>query len=463
LHRLDRSSGITDITANKLNQDNAMRTPPIANPSAPNSPQDDALYSRIAWRIVPILLVAYIVAYIDRINVGFAKLQMQGALDFSDAVFGLGAGLMFVGYCLFEVPSNLLLQRIGVRKTFVRIMLLWGATVIAMMFVKTPTQFYVARFMLGVFEAGLFPGAILYFTFWFPEHRRGRIIGLFMSGALMGNVLAGPVSGAAMKYLDGVGGWAGWQWLFLTQGAPAMLLGIISYFWLTDTPQQATWLSASEKATIQSQVGSPAMGTHGGWAYIFGSLKDIRYCGFALLDFLIVGASYTMVFWVPTLIKSWGVSDVFVIGLLSALPSIAGVIAVILVTRHSDLKRERRWHFITMALIAAFGLWLTTVTQGRLVPSLLALTLATVGISATLPIVMAAATEYMPADRRVVGIPLLTSLGILGGFASPAITGLINTKTGDPVYSMYLMISLFVVSAVLMLWVIPRTTQGGRL
>ena len=422
----------------------------------PTTPLDDPLYKRIAWRIVPVLMIAYVVAYIDRVNVGFAKLQMAGALGFSDAIFGLGAGLMFVGYCLFEIPSNLLLKKMGVRKTFLRIMLLWGLTTVAIMFVKTPTQFYVARFFLGVFEAGLFPGAILYFTYWFPEERRGRIIGLFMSGGLIGNVLAGPISGATMKYLDGVGGLGGWQWLYLTQGLPAVILGFVAYWWLCDTPREAHWLNAEEKKTILSQVGTVSADHPASMGQIFHALKDWRFCGFVLIDFLIIGGAYTMVFWVPTLIKSWGVADMATIGLLSGIPSIAGVLGIILVCRHSDIKQERRWHFAVMALLAAVGLWLTTVVQGNLVASLIALTVATLGIAVSTPLLVTTTTENLKPEMRAIGIPLLTSLGILGGLVSPAVTGYINTTTGNPIYSMYLVIGLFVAAAALMLVVAPR-------
>ena len=281
-------------------------TNPTQTAPAPlrDSGKDDALYRRIAWRIVPVLLLAYIVAYIDRVNVGFAKLQMQDALGFSDAAFGLGAGLMFVGYCLFEVPSNLLLARIGVRKTFLRIMVLWGLTTVAMVFVTTTAQFYAARFMLGVFEAGLFPGVILYFTYWFPKHRRGRVIGVFMSGALIGNILAGPLSGAAMKFLDGMAGMAGWQWLYITQGVPAIVLGFISYVWLCDGPQHAAWLSDAEKARVQAQADTVPEGHLPRVGQILEALRERQFRGFVLLNFFIVGASYTMVFWVPTDRKS---------------------------------------------------------------------------------------------------------------------------------------------------------------
>ncbi len=433
----------------------------ISSPGGPAPASDrmhDALYNRVAWRLLPVLMLAYMVAFIDRVNVGFAKLQMQDALGFSDTVFGLGAGLMFVGYFLLEVPSNLVLVRIGVRKTFLRIMVLWGLCTVAMVHVTTPLQFYIARFLLGAFEAGLFPGVILYLTFWFPEHRRGRAVGIIAMAALIGNVLAGPLSGAAMKYLEGVNGLAGWQWLFITQGVPAILLGFVVYWWLDDHPGKASWLSAEEKQTIEAQTRSDPAAS---FSDAFIMLKDPRFLGLVLIGFLVIGAQYTMVFWVPTLIKSWGVVDVFHIGLLSAIPSVMGVLGIFLLTRHSDLKGERRWHFAAAAVVSAIGLWLTTVTQSQLIPSLLALCFASLGIASAVPVLLTAVTEYLPPRLRAIGIPLMTSLAILGGFASPALAGMLNTRMGTPIYSIYLMIGLFVIAGVLMLIVLPAAGKPG--
>jgi MFS family permease len=188
-----------------------------SQPLPPNADAVESIYSKVSWRIIPLLLISYMVAYLDRINIGYAQLQMKQTLPFGDAVYGIGAGIFFVGYFLFEVPSNLLLERIGARKTLLRIMVLWGLTAAAMMFVTTPTQFYIARFLLGVFEAGFFPGIILYFTYWYPSVRRGQVIAIFMSATTIISVIAGPLCGAILKYFDGMNGWAGWQWLFLVQ------------------------------------------------------------------------------------------------------------------------------------------------------------------------------------------------------------------------------------------------------
>ena len=219
------------------------KTPHVAE-SAPLN----ALFSKINWRIIPLLLIAYMVAYLDRINIGYAQLQMKQTLPFSDAVYGLGAGIFFIGYFLFEVPSNLLLEKIGARKTLLRIMVLWGAAAVAMMFVSTPTQFYVVRFLLGAFEAGFFPGVILYFTYWYPSVRRGQVIAIFMSATTIVSVIAGPLCGSILKYFDGIAGLHGWQWLFLVQGLPAIILGFLVFVLLQDKPSQASWLSSEEKA-----------------------------------------------------------------------------------------------------------------------------------------------------------------------------------------------------------------------
>ena len=424
---------------------------------------DEALYKTVTWRLIPVLLISYIVGYLDRVNVGFAQLQMKESLAFSDAAFGIGAGIFFIGYFLFEVPSNLLLARIGARKTLLRIMVLWGLAASSMVWVTTPTQFYIARFLLGVFEAGFFPGVILYLTYWYPSARRGRVISMFMTATVIASVIAGPLSGATMKYLDGVGGLVGWQWLFLTQGLPAVVLGFVAFFWLQDRPSEAHWLSNAERAKLQSNLEADENTRdghkHTGWSAL---LKDPRVYALAFVDFLLIGASYTMVFWIPTLIKGWGVADIFLIGLYSALPSVCGVIGMLLMCRSSDLRKERRWHFFAAVAIAAIGLGLTTLTQGMLYPSLAALCVAVFGIASSTPLFITATTEYLPPKLAAAGIPFITSLGILGGAVSPAVTGMINTRTGNPTYSMYLVMALFLVAGVCFLATLKSARSAVR-
>ena len=303
------------------------------------------LFSKIGWRILPFLILCYMIAFLDRINIGYAQLQMKQTLTFSDATYGFGAGIFFVGYFLFEVPSNLLLERIGVRKTLLRIMFTWGIVACAMAFVQTPLQFYVARFLLGALEAGFFPGIILYLTYWYPSARRGQIIAMFMTATAIASVIAGPLSGATMKYFNDIEGWHGWQWLFISQGLPASILGLAAYFYLQDKPEDAKWLSTEEKTALRFQLDHDHKDVESAHhAGFFQMLKDPKVYGLAFTYFLLLGATYTMVFWIPTLIKSWGVADLLHVGLLATLPQIAGIIGTILMGRHSDKIRERRWH-----------------------------------------------------------------------------------------------------------------------
>ena len=442
--------------------------PPATSGASPRSPILEipaykALFSKIDWRIIPILLIAYMVAYLDRINIGYAQLQMKQTLPFSDAVYGLGAGIFFVGYFLFEVPSNLLLEKIGARKTLLRIMLLWGLTAAAMMFVSMPMQFYVVRFLLGAFEAGFFPGVILYFTYWYPSVRRGQVIAIFMSATTIVSVIAGPMCGAILKYLDGVGGLHGWQWLFLVQGLPAAILGLLVFIMLEDKPEQAKWLSADEKALLDDAFAHDVKDVETEHAGSFKQcLADPRVYVLALTYFLLLGATYTMVFWMPTLVQSWGVKDLFLIGVYTAIPNAVGVVGMIMIGRHSDKWHERRWHYATCVFIAAFGLFLTTLLQGNLVGSIMALSFAVIGIAAATPIFFALTSEYLSAGAVAGGLALISSLGNLGPSVSPSINGLIVKATGDNIYSMYFVMALYILSGLLLLVTIrPAAVPRG--
>lgn len=423
-----------------------------------------SLYSKISWRIMPLLLVCYVVAYLDRINVGYAQLQMKQTLTFSDAVYGLGAGIFFLGYFLFEVPSNLILERIGVRKTLLRIMFCWGLVAAGMMFVTTPMQFYIARFLLGVFEAGFFPGIILYLTYWYPSARRAKIIATFMSATTLAGVLAGPLSGGIMKYMHDLGGLAGWQWLFLVQGLPASVLGIVAYFYLQDSPKDAHWLTSTEKMLVQHNLDNDtAGGVTGGHGSARQMLRDPKIYLLSLVYFLLLGATYTMVFWLPTLIKSLGIADLFMIGIYGAIPNAIGVVGMIFIGRSSDKLNERRWHFMACVCIAAVGLGITTVTQGQFGASLGALCIAVIGIAAATPLFFTTITEYLSKPVAAAGIALISSLGNLGGAVSPSVTGMITARTGSPVYSMYLVMALYIVAGILLLLTVRAKQAQAQL
>jgi D-galactonate transporter len=427
-------------------------------PAAGSADRVEAVYSKVSWRIMPLLLICYLISYLDRINIGYAQLQMKQTLTFSDAAYGLGAGIFFVGYFLFEVPSNLMLEKIGARKTLLRIMFCWGIVASAMMFVTTPTQFYIARFLLGAFEAGFFPGVVLYLTFWYPPARRCQMIAIFMTATTMAGVVAGPLCGGIMKYMDGLNGWHGWQWLFLTQGLPASVMGIVAFLYLQDKPEDAKWLNADEKKVLRDRLdhdqGLVQTAKH---TSIWQMLRDPHVYMLSLIYFLLLGATYTMVFWAPTLIKSWGVADLFMIGILSAIPNLAGVIGMVLFGRSSDRRKERRWHFAAAVLTAAVGLGITTVTQGSLVGSLAGLTIAVIGIASATPLFFTVTTEYLPRAAAAGGIALISSIGNLGAAVSPSVTGAITASTGSPVYSMYLVMTLYVVSGLVLLSTVRAT------
>src|SRR6476620_5973044 len=397
------------------------------------------LFSKIGWRILPFLIICYMIAFLDRINIGYAQLQMKQTLTFSDATYGLGAGIFFVGYFLFEVPSNLLLERIGVRKTLLRIMFTWGIVACAMAFVQTPLQFYVARFLLGALEAGFFPGIILYLTYWYPSARRGQIIAMFMTATAIASVIAGPLSGGTMKYFNDIEGWHGWQWLFISQGLPASILGLAAYFYLQDKPEDAKWLSPEEKTALRFQLDHDHK-----------DVESASHAGF----FQMLGATYTMVFWIPSLIKSWGVADLLHVGLLATLPQIAGIIGTILMGRHSDKTRERRWHYATCVVVAAVGLLAITFSYGNLLASIIGLTLAGLGFISATPLFFTTITEYLSKASAAGGIALISSLGNLGPAVAPSLTGYISATTGNSLYSTYLIVAAYLLSGLLLLMIV---------
>ncbi|MRV71780.1 MFS transporter [Duganella sp. FT92W] len=427
-----------------------------AEPSA----QDHALYRKVSLRIIPFLFVCYVISFLDRINIGFAQLQMKQDLGFSDAMYGLGAAVFYMGYVLFEVPSNLLLERFGARKTFVRIMLLWGAASVCMSMVNTPAQFYALRFMLGVFEAGFFPGIVLYLTYWYPALRRASVLSYFFAGVAVAGVLGGLVSGWIMRDMAGVLGMKGWQWMFAIEGAPALLLAVIAHVWLDDRPAQAAWLSPPEKARLAANLsdelstGPAGGGNHG----LSGALSNPRIYLFAFVYFALTCASLTLSFWMPLMIRDFGVRDVVQVSLYSVIPNAIGAIGVLVIARMADRKARHRECFAVCALGGAMALGLLTTHPGSLAAALALLSLATALIFSALPIFWAIPTAYLPAPVRAGGIALISSVGITSGIAGPWAIGQIKTATGSMDVALYLLAGLLVLSAgALLAGVRPRS------
>ena len=413
---------------------------------------DTALYRKVSMRIIPFLFVCYVVSFLDRINIGFAQLQMKQDLGFSDAMYGLGAAVFYVGYVLCEVPSNLLLEKFGARKTFVRIMLLWGVASMGMTWVSTPNQFYALRFMLGVFEAGFFPGIVLYMTYWYPSSRRASVMSVFFAGVAVAGVLGGLFSGWIMRDMAGVLGLYGWQWMFFIEGSPAILLALIAYFYLDDNPHQARWLASEEKQRLAANLAHDRQQTHGDSRHAFSAaLTNLRVYLFAFIYFSLTCASLTLNFWMPIMIRDFGVSDVVLISLYSAIPNAVGAVGVILIARHSDLKAERRRHFALCAIGGAAALFLLTLHPGSLVATLTILSVAAVLIFAALPIFWAVPTTYLSGSAAAGGIAMISSIGITSGIVSPWVIGQIKTRTGNMDIALYLLSLLLVMSAMALL------------
>jgi D-galactonate transporter len=413
----------------------------------------ESAYSKVSRRILPILLLGYVIAYLDRVNVGFAKLQMLEDLHFSEAVYGLGAGIFFLGYFLFEVPSNMILHRVGARRWIARIMITWGVIAAAMMFVKTPSAFYIFRFLLGLAEAGFFPGVILYLTQWYPAERRGRVTAIFMTGIAICSVIGSLLSGWIMQTFDGLNGWAGWQWLLLLEGLPAVLVGVYILFRLTDRIEDASWLTEAEKTLIASDVardaGSQPAGSLGT------ALRDGRVWFACLIYFCVITGLYGIGFWLPTIVSEMGVKSPLDIGMLTAIPYTGAAIGMVLVGRSADQRNERRWHVAIPAILGALGLVLSVLLSSNVLASIVALTVATFGVLTAVPLFWSIPTAYLRGAAAAAGIALINSFGNLAGFTSPYFVGWIKDLTGSTAIGMFCVAAFVFTGAILVLAGIP--------
>ena len=375
-------------------------------------------------RLIPFLFLLYIVAYLDRINVGFAALQMNQALGFSATTYGFGAGIFFLSYVLFEIPSNVILARVGARLWIARIMITWGLVSSSMMFVRSASGFYTLRFLLGLAEAGFFPGVIFYLTRWFPARERARTIAAFMTAILIAGVIGGPISGALLTF-DGVGGLAGWQWLFLLEGFPAVVLGVVVLAALTERPEDARWLSDAERAALVTSLAADGFHRH---ADVWSALRLPRTWLLAAVYFTIPVTLYGIGFWLPQMLKTASGASDFQVGLLTAIPYAAGAIAMVIVGRHSDRTGERRWHVTIPAVFSALALTASTAGSGA-VWSVLTLSLAMVGLASMFGPFWALATSSMVGVGAAASIALVNSVGNTGGFVGPYLLGAINDAT----------------------------------
>ena len=410
---------------------------------------EEAVYRKVGWHLIPFLMLCYVVAYLDRVNVGFAKLQMLTDLKFSETVYGFGSGIFFIGYFLFEVPSNVLLHKIGARVWIARIMITWGILSACMMFVSTPLMFYTVRFLLGIAEAGFFPGIILYLTYWYPAERRARATAMFLAAIAISGVIGGPVSGWILKDLGGVNGWAGWQWMFLIEGIPSIVVGLFVLFYLDDRIAHANWLSADEKALLDRNIA--ADNVHKVEEPVGKVLTQPRVWLMGLIYFSFVMGLYGMSFWLPTIIKQTGIADALTIGLISAIPWAFSVVAMILISRHADKTDERRWHIAIPAVIGALGLVMSVAYRDDTVLAMTGLTLGIMAIMTALPLFWSLPTAFLAGTAAAAGIALINSLGNLAGFAAPYAVGWLKDLTSSTNSGVYLLAFFLVLGAALTL------------
>jgi D-galactonate transporter len=384
--------------------------------------------AKLTRRLLPFLFLLYIVAYLDRINVGFAALQMKGQLGFSDKVYGLGAGIFFAGYFLFQVPSNLALARFGARRWIAVIMVVWGVISASMIFVGTPRSFYLLRFLLGVAEAGFFPGMILYLRRWFPSAARARAIALFMTAAPLAGVIGGPISGLLLGVQRGH--LMGWQWLFLIEGLPAILLGGVVLVFLTDRPEIATWLSEEQRSWLVEQLAHEERPQPRASSSVFSALAEARVWMLVVVYLGVTTAAYGIGLWLPSLLRNVSGTSNFVVGLLSAIPYLATMLGMVLVAAHSDRTRERKWHLAGSAFACSIALGCAAYSTSTTADVVFLSVTLMAAFSMNGPF-WATSTEMLTETSAAAGIALINSFGNLGGFLGPYTIGLVRTWTGS--------------------------------
>jgi MFS family permease len=401
-------------------------------------------FRKIIWRLMPLLTVSYILNYLDRGNIGFAALQMNHQLGLSAAQFGVGAGILSLGYCTFEIPSNLALYRYGARKWIARIMITWGIVAAGCAFIQGPTSFYSIRFLLGVTEAGFFPGIAFLLSQWFPAEYRARMLAILLLGVPVSSVVGGPVSGALLG-LDHVAGLAGWQWMFIIEGLPTVVLGFVVLWALADSPSTATWLTPEEKVAVQAQIAAEPR--HQPVSHLWTALKDPRVLILALIQFGFTTGSYGVGIWLPQIIKTHFHSNLTV-GFVSAGPYVIASIAMLVWAGMVDRSGKRVGNLVLTCGLATLGLVLSVVF-GAFWLSFFWLTIALVGITAARAVFWAVPARFLTGVAAAGGLAFINSIGTLGGFVGPAVVGWLKSTTGSFAAGLIGMAGFLLLSAVL--------------
>lgn len=420
---------------------------------------------KVARRIIPFLGVAYFVNYLDRTNIGLAKLTMSDELGLTETMFGLASGLFFIGYLLFEVPSNLALHKFGARRWIARIMVSWGIVAAAMAFVPTAGWLYGLRIVLGIAEAGFFPGVLLYMTMWFPRAYRVRLMGLFMLALPVSSALGAPLSSAIIQYWDGLFGLSGWRVMFLFEGLPAIVLGVITWFYLTDRPSQATWLDDDEKNWLTAELESEGSSTS---AHVTGSVKraltDVRVWMLGLVYFGITYGLYSLSFFLPSIVAGFKKTfdtdfSLVTTGLIVAVPFAVGALAMVLWSRHSDRTGERTWHVAIPTLIGAVSIPVALYMDSPFT-TMIAVTVNAVGVFCALPVFWYLPSAFLTGAGAAAGIAIINSVGNLSGFGAPYVTGWLLDATGNAKAGLWVVGGVMMVAVGLVL-ALHRRTVGN--
>jgi MFS family permease len=412
------------------------------------------IYSKVDWRLIPFLFLCYILAYLDRVNVGFAKLQMTKDLGLSDAAFATGAGIFFIGYFFFEVPSNILLKKYGARAWIARIMISWGIISALMMFIKSEWSFYGMRFLLGIAEAGFFPGIIFYLTLWYPSRLRSTRTALFVSAIAVSGVLGNPISGAIMDSLSGKGGLTGWQWLFLMEGIPSILVGFWVFWYLDSSIKEAKWLKDDEKALLAANIDAEDM--HKTEVRVIDAFKSGKVWALCAIYFTLMIGLYGISFWLPSIVKAFGVKGYFHVGLITAIPYFVAVVGMLLLSRSSDRTGERRLHYVINVCVGALGLVLSGVFASNPYLAIAFLSIGTLGVIGSMPIFWPIPSAFLAGTASAAGIGLVNSIGNLGGYVGPNVPIWAKKFSTDPSASLYIIAAVLVVGAVITFFSIPK-------
>jgi len=414
-------------------------------------------YHKVDVRLLPFLFLCYILAYLDRVNVGFAKLQMLKDLSLSDAAFATGAGIFFIGYFFFEVPSNVLLKKFGARMWIARIMISWGVISACMIFAKGEWSFYALRFLLGLAEAGFFPGVIFYLTLWYPSRHRSTRTAWFVSAIAVSGVIGNPISGWIMDRLSGAMNLAGWQWLFLAEGIPSILVGFWVISYLDSSIEEAKWLSGEEKSLLAQNL--EAEDKHKTERKLMDAFASGKVWMLCTIYFTLMIGLYGIAFWLPTIVKAFGIKGYLGVGLITAIPYAVAVVGMILLSHHSDKTGERRLHYVANVTAGAIGLVLSGIFASNPFLAIIFLSLGTLGVIGSMPLFWPLPSAFLAGTAAAAGIGIVNSVGNLGGYVGPNIPIWARLVSSDRSAALYIIAGILLIGAFLTYFFIPKTLR----